>query len=137
MSKPEKDMWLFYSISILSLWLVYRFFWIVRILTQLVWVLLIQWLTGNIIESPEDGYLIVRYVWQNTLYKIRVNTRCQKPSVLTILDQDENMVTERVLPYMGPALDWHGQKVTPQMFGSTHFIMIDDLGEETVFRGYV
>ena len=102
---------------------------VIYLATQIVWISFLQWANHSLIQVDKDT-IVLRYVWKNNLYKIRINTNYTKPSILTILDEKEHIVTDDVLPYLGPSLDWHGQAVEASTFGYKKLFMIDEEGEE-------
>lgn len=49
-------------------------------------------------------------------YKMLVKVRRGPCPINTILDEDGRDITNKVLPYMGPKFDWHGQRPDPSFF---------------------
>ena len=59
----------------------------------------------------------ISYVINGKLYKMISHVQFGPSPILQIIDDQENDVTETVLPYMGPSYNWHGNKISPDFFG--------------------
>ena len=73
----------------------------------------------------------ISYVINGTLYKLISQVRFGPIPILQIIDDEENDITENVLPYMGPAYNWHGSKISPDFFG--HKTLTFELSDGTEY----
>lgn len=71
------------------------------------------------IEPIDKTRMYVKYVYNKKEYKILVNTRKDPTSIniLSIKDENNNDVTDKVLVYYGPAYDLNNQIITPSLIG--------------------
>ena len=58
----------------------------------------------------------VSYKLLGKKYKMLVKIKRGPCPINSIIDDDGNDITDKVLPYMGPKFDWHGQQPDPSFF---------------------
>jgi hypothetical protein len=71
-----------------------------------------QW-TNNTIEHIDKKRAVINYVLNGRHYKMVVRDRKGPHDVLLVHDEDNNDITDLVLPYLGPNDDWHKTSFTP------------------------
>ena len=76
-----------------------------------------QYLNNNVKKLNKSTFEIT-YVIKGQIYKIIISLPSMSgPSpILQISDENQNDLTDIVLPYMGPLYDWHGNHFTPEFF---------------------
>lgn len=82
------------------------------IIAKMYWLQFLQWLNNSIVPLGKDRFAL-SYVINNRTYTILVYKRKGPRRVMIIYDEQENDVTELILPYLGPNEDFHQDKFTP------------------------
>lgn len=100
---------------------------------QFFWIWLLQSVNKQLVEVNHDN-IVIKYVWNWNIYKVKINTKKCDNHVLTILDENENVINDRVLAFLGPATDWHGQTVSADTFGCKQLILIHEDGSENIIE---
>jgi hypothetical protein len=59
----------------------------------------------------------VTYILNEQEYKFIIEGRRGPKNILAVRDENDNDVTEKMMPYLGPKQNWHGRKFTPNNFG--------------------
>ena len=108
----------------------YNFFLILRLCVLLTYLKICQKL-NNTVKRVGKEYLI-SYVIGGKLFMLKVPEVLDK--VLMIIDQDNEDVTDLILPHMGPLGNWHGVKYSPCSFDKDMltFEMVD--GDTKVYH---
>jgi hypothetical protein len=70
------------------------------------------------IEILDKNKYIYNYMINGKHYKMVLDKRKGPELVYIILDENNNDLTNTILPYLGPKNDWHGSKFTPKFFGA-------------------
>ena len=93
---------------------------IVKISLQMViqawYIAFLQYMNTAVRKIDRKTYEVT-YVVDGKMYKMLVKPKRGPAPILQVSDDDENDVTDQILPYMGPQYDWHGHKFTPEFFG--------------------
>lgn len=113
----------------------YRIAWIsLKIIIQAIYISFLQYMNTSVVALDRKTYEL-SYVIKGRLYKMIVVPRIGPAPVLQIIDDEHNDVTDRILPYMGPQYDWHGNNLKPDFFGcsSLTFELMD--GSEHTYDG--
>ena len=81
-----------------------------------------SWMCPVRLLEEDKRSLRLNYFYNNTVYSIRVLKKKRGPIpfvVISILSEKENVtdVTDCILPFMGPALNFHGMRYCPSDFG--------------------
>lgn len=100
------------------------------IVRKMYWLRLLHYLNNNI-EHVNSKRMKLTYTHNGKIYRIAVNVRKGPCPILNIIDEEGKNVTQEVLPYMGPAYDFHGQRVTPSICGRKKLIF------ETIHDSYL
>jgi len=58
----------------------------------------------------------VSYVIEGRLYKMIVSPKRGPPPIRHVFDENDNFITDKIIPYIGPHHDWHGVTLTPKFF---------------------
>jgi hypothetical protein len=78
-----------------------------------------SWMCPVRLLEEDKRSLRLNYFYNNTVYSIRIMKKKRGPIpfvVISILSEQEN-VTDFILPFMGPALNFHGMRYCPSDFG--------------------
>ena len=110
---------------------------IVRITALMSWQIIrrsiIQRITNNMIKLDNHTY-IIEYILHGRRYKTIISHFYKGPCpILMILDDEENDVTNQILPLMGPNYDFGGHKITPRWFKFTNLALYLSNGDVKTF----
>lgn len=73
--------------------------------------------TATIIETAKNTYTLTYYI-KDKMYKSIIKPARGPSNILVILDDDNNEVTDKVAPYLGPHNNWtHCTSLTPELIG--------------------
>jgi hypothetical protein len=84
-------------------------------IAKMYWMNIVQW-ANTVVEHIDSKNVIISYVVHGKLYKMHVKMRRGPTQVLLVTDQNGDDVTDEVLPFFGPAQDWHGRSYTPSFW---------------------
>jgi hypothetical protein len=82
---------------------------------KMYWMNFLQW-ANNTIDHIDNKTVIVSYVLNGKLYRMVVRPRKGPTNVLLITDEDDEDVSDTVLPFMGPNQDWHYKEFSPSFW---------------------
>lgn len=102
------------------------------LLLNAIYIFLSQKLNKSLIHINNNIYDI-QYVVKGQLYKIRFKVPISPSLILLITDEDNNDVTNDILPYIGPDNNFHGIKYTPKSFNKKKLIFETINGDELTF----
>lgn len=87
-----------------------------KMLIQAFYLALVQYMNNSVRKLDRNVYE-VSYVINGRMYKMLVTPQRGPAPVLQISNDEDEDVTEQVLPYMGPQYDWHNNRIAPEFFG--------------------
>jgi len=87
-----------------------------RILAKSMYISAMQKINKTVLKLGKNVYE-VSYTINGKLYKMLVSPNRGPSQILMVCDENNNNITELVIPYMGPNYDWHGNNITPGFFG--------------------
>lgn len=87
----------------------------IKIIMQILYISLIQYLNTTVVKIDNKTY-ILSYVIEGKLYKMRIICRRGPRRVLQISDENMNNVTDEITPFMGTQFDWNKIEYTPESF---------------------
>jgi hypothetical protein len=87
-------------------------FYSITMIVKILWISILQYFNNTVISIDKNIYE-VSYVINNKLYKFHTCVQRGPVPILQIIDQDDNDVTSRVLPYMGPKYKGHALEPSP------------------------
>lgn len=99
---------------------------------KMYWINFLQW-SNNTICKIDAKTVVVSYVLNGRLYKLVVTPRKGPNNVLLVLDNDNNDISDLVLPYMGPNQDWHRKEFTPYFWNKKSITFELSTGEQKTF----
>ena len=59
----------------------------------------------------------VEYYYNGRVYAVKVSTPARYEELVRVEDKNGTNVLKKILPYLGPAHDFHGQRYTPEELG--------------------
>ena len=86
-----------------------------RIFIQLFYISFIQKITKNIQKIDKNSYEL-SYIINNKLYKLKLKIQKGPSPILQIINNDDDDITYKILPYLGPDYNLNGIKYTPRDF---------------------
>jgi hypothetical protein len=89
----------------------------IKLILQVMYISLLQKMNKSIKKLDKRTYEVT-YVINGRMYKMVAKPTPGPIPILQIIDEESNDVTDKVLPYMGPTYDWHGNKLSPEFFGA-------------------
>jgi len=102
---------------------------------KMYWINFLHW-ANNSIEHIDHRTSIVSYVLNGKLYRMVVNAKRGPVPVLMVRDDENNDVSDDILPFMGPGQDWHGQEYTPSFWQLNSLTFELTSGENRTFGRY-
>lgn len=77
----------------------------------------------------------IRYVIEGRMYRMLVAPKRGPTRILQVIDEDDNDITDEVLPYLGPQeLGTHGCFLTPRHLGKQTLVFNTHNGDEIIVR---
>jgi hypothetical protein len=93
-----------------------------------------QFLNRNMRQLDKNTYEL-SYVVQGRLYKMLIKVKRGPRSVIQIIDEEGNDVSDHIYAYMGPMENFHGHKeLTPAHLGRNTLTFFLDDGSERTFE---
>lgn len=99
--------------------------------SKMYYIKFIQYMNSSVVQLDKNVYEIT-YVVNNKTYKMIVSPKKGPPPILQVIN-DDNDVTELIIPYAGPSFDWHNNKFTPSFFGYSSLTFELSDGDEKTF----
>lgn len=82
---------------------------------KMYWLKFLQWL-NNSVEYLNKKTAVITYTLNGRVYKMVARIKRGPTSILTVTTDNNEDVTDQILPYLGPNEDWHGSNFTPQFW---------------------
>lgn len=93
----------------------------------------IQYMNNSVIKIDKNKYEL-SYIINGKLYKMVVSPSRGPIPILCITNKNDNDITEKIIPYLGPNNDWHNKTFYPNFFNE-ELLNIEFLnGEKKTFR---
>jgi hypothetical protein len=82
--------------------------------------IIIQSYTNSLFDKKDHAKIkidkdkiIISYFFKNKKYKIPINSRKKPNNIISIKNENDEDITDYILPFMGPSLDFHNQSIKP------------------------
>jgi hypothetical protein len=111
----------------------YSLFVTCKTVTQIYWFEFTQWL-NNSVRRIDRNHSIVTYSLSGKLYSFVVRTKRGPTDILVIFDENNNDITDRIMPFYEPNHDWHKKDFTPAFWNLKQLIFELSTGEQKVFN---
>lgn len=93
----------------------------------------VQWLNNSVKHIDKNTYT-VNYILKGRKYTMLVKPSSGPPPILLVFDENGDDVTDKVVPYIGPQNDFHGQTLTPDFFGVKQLNFETSMGDTLLFE---
>ena len=103
-----------------------------KMILQALYISLLQYFNDSVKKLDKNTYQI-EYIINGKLYKMICIPKKGPCPILQIRDENENDITEEILPYYGPNYDWYSISFIPQFFKCKKLIFELDNGEQKIF----
>jgi len=100
---------------------------------KMYWMNFLQW-SNNSIEVLNKKNISISYVLNGKLYKLLVKAKKGPNLVLLVTDENNEDVTDLVLPYLGPNNDWHHNFFKPCFWDKKFLCFELSCGEMKSFK---
>jgi hypothetical protein len=108
-------------------------FWVsIQILCKSLWLSFMQWANNSVQKADRQRYE-VSYIINGRLYKMIVKPVRGPAPILLAVDENQEDITSKLVPYLGPQRDFHGFKLTPQFLGYQEISAELSTGETVTF----
>lgn len=87
------------------------------------------------IEIKDRSTAILSYTYKGNDYKIAITTRTGPNTIESVLNEKGDDVSTEILPYLGPARDWHGKVYYPKWWGYERLEFVLHTGNTITFLG--
>lgn len=86
-----------------------------KLIFQAIWISLLQYINKTVRKVSRNKYEI-SYVIEGKLYKLIVTVTRGPSPVLQVINNSNEDVTNKIMPYIGPDYNWHNCQFTPDFF---------------------
>lgn len=87
----------------------------ISMVIKMYWLNFLQW-TNKSIEFLNKKDIVVSYILHGKLYKVLLKSKKGPEMVLLVTDENDEDVTDLVIPYIGPNNDWHHNTFNPSFW---------------------
>lgn len=86
-----------------------------KLIFQAIWISFLQYINKSVKKLSKNKYEVT-YVIEGKLYKLVVNVTRGPSPVLQVINQSNEDITTKIMPYIGPDYNWHNSLFTPEFF---------------------
>ena len=86
------------------------------------------------LERINNNVSVLTYYLDGRMYKIVLDHRKGPPLVLLITDENQEDITNTIVPFLGPKRDWHKREFIPRFWGKKNLTFYLSNGETINFR---
>jgi hypothetical protein len=86
-----------------------------KLIFQAIWISFLQYINKTTKKLSKNKYEIT-YVIEGKLYKLIVTVTRGPSPVLQIINNSNEDITSKIIPYVGPDYNWHNSQFTPEFF---------------------
>lgn len=104
------------------------------LVVKALWISILQNINNTIVKIDKNKYRIT-YIIEGKVYKMILKTNRGPKKVLLIYDENQEDVSDLILPYLGPQENWHGDVYTPKFFTKNELTFELSCGDQRVFSG--
>lgn len=103
------------------------------IIIKAVWVNIIQYMNNTLIKIDKNTY-IVTYVINGNIYKMKVKPKRGPSRVLMVTDENNDDISDSIMPYIGPEQDFHNKIYNSVFFNKKEIVFQMSNGDEKIFK---
>jgi hypothetical protein len=100
---------------------------------KMYWINFLQW-SNNSIEVLNKKNISISYILNGKIYKVLIKAKKGPNLVLLVTDENNEDVTDIVLPYLGPNNDWHHNFFKPCFWNKKFLCFELSSGEMKSFK---
>jgi hypothetical protein len=104
----------------------------IKMIAKSCYISFIQYINSSVTKIGPNSYEL-SYIINGKLYKMVVKTQRGPIPVIQVSNDKQDDITDKILPYMGPKYNWHGNVFTPEFFGCDLLIFEMSDGTEHAF----
>ena len=98
-----------------KLYIIYAF---VKFIFTIFYSQFIQYMYSNLRYNKTNKTYELDYIIGSNNYTLVVDSKISASNIIQIINEEED-VTDKIIPYMGPSCDWHGKIISPSYFNMT------------------
>ena len=103
------------------------------IVCKAMYIQMLQYLNKSVQKIDKNTYRIT-YTINGNIYYINVKTKKGPKSVIQVLDENDNDITDLIHSYMGPSDNFHNSLFTPEFFGKEKLTLSLGSGMDVTFE---
>lgn len=104
-----------------------------QMICQALWYSFLQWM-NNSVKKLDNGMYEVTYVIQGRKYKMLVKAIGGPSPIFLAVNESDDDVTHKLLPYVGVQNDFHKSDITPRCLGYKEITLELYNGENKIFK---
>jgi len=97
-----------------------------------------QWLNSsrnsNVVQI-DNKHWVLTYVFNGKTFKIVLKPKKGPVSITKVTDETGEELSSEILPFYGPAQDWHNKRFSPSFWKKDQLVFDLSTGERKVFTG--
>jgi len=103
------------------------------LIAKALWINIWQYFNSTIIQLETNKYEVT-YIIKGKTYKMIVKPKRGPRRVLIVSDENQEDVSDKIFPYLGPEENFHGEIYTPAFFKTKELIFELSNGSEQIFK---
>jgi len=111
----------------------YVFWYSLALINKALYLSFIQYMNNSVKKINKNTYEI-SYLVNGKMYNMIITPIKGPARILQVIDENNEDVTDMVLPYAGPINDWHGRSFTPKDFKRSTLTFELGCGREITFK---
>ena len=92
-----------------------------------------QYINNSVVKIDKNTYE-VSYIINDKLYKMIIKPKRGPIPILSVINENNNNITDEILPYLGPYNNWLNIKYTPNSFNYNLLKFELSSGEIKIFK---
>lgn len=104
-----------------------------KMVGQAMWYSFLQWI-NNSVKKLDNGMYEIAYVIQGRKYKMLVKPVGGPSPIFLAVNENDDDVTHKLLPYVGVQNDFHKSEITPRCLGYSELTLELYNGENKTFK---
>lgn len=103
----------------------------ISMIAKMYWLEFLQWANTSI--NYKNKSVIISYTVNGKLYKIETKIKKGPDSVLLVMDENLEDITDEITPFLGINEDWHQNSFTPSFWNRKSLTFELDSGQHKTF----
>ena len=97
-----------------KLFIIYTF---VKFMGSILYTQVVQYMYSNLRFDKTNKRYELDYTIGGSNYTLIVDSKTNTSNIICIINEEDEDVTDKIMPYLGPSCDWHGKIISPYYFG--------------------